>query len=132
MSLAPLIEAVAKGLFSKAKTVRATGLMKESLDRVDTIIPFDLIKKINRQFIKEEAQVRNMTIGYNEGFGPITRKGQKDTEKMIKELRSQQAAGVISGEERLQSLIKEIEGNKTEYKSWLGRRELGDFGMSPP
>jgi len=123
---------VARGLFNKAKTVRDTGLIKESLDRIDAVLPPDLIKKLNRQFIKEEAQVRNMPIGYNEGFGPITRKGQKDTEKMIKELRSQQAAGVISGEERRQILLKEIEGNTAEYNRWLLRRELGDFGMSPP
>ena len=98
---------------------------------IDPALDMKINQLINKQFAKKESQVRNMPIGYNEGFGPVTRKGTwpRQTEKLIKDLRMRQKSGTITARERELLLDKEIQSN---VESWEAFRKQDAINMRTP
>jgi len=80
----------------------------------DPALEAKLNQLIAKQFAKKESQVRNMPVAY--GDSVATRKGDAVTEKMLRRLREQQKAGVISSSERKNKLNEEIEKNKRAFE----------------
>jgi len=70
---------------------------------------------------KLESEVRNMPVSYDDWAGEATRKGDAVTEKLIKGLQQQEAAGVITPAERYRALLKEKEKNRSSFDSFLNR-----------
>jgi len=82
-------------------------------------------------FSSLESRVRNMPRSYDDWAGAETRKGDAVTEKLIRRLREQEAAGVISSGERYQVLLNEIEKNRNAWESFL-KRPKGMMGYGSP
>ena len=80
----------------------------------DSALDAKINQLISKQFAKQESQVRNMPIAYGDSIA--TRKGDAVTEKMLKGLRAQQKAGVISASERRKKLDDEIKKNKRAFE----------------
>ena len=72
-----------------------------------------------------ESKIRNMPIAY--GDAVETRKGDAVTEKLIRRLREQEAAGVITPGERWNTLMLEIESNN---KAWEASRGIKRYTPS--
>jgi len=69
-----------------------------------------------------ESKVRNMPLAY--GDAAETRKGDAVTEKLIRRLRQQEQAGVITSGERWNALMLEIESNNKAYAASRGIKQV--------
>jgi len=97
------------------------------------LVPNRKVKEKYHNFANLEAKVRNMPIAYNEGIGSSTRKGDRDTERLIKKLRDQEAMGIITVGDRQQALLEEIAKNVRMMESWskqdaINMRTPGGYG----
>jgi hypothetical protein len=72
-------------------------------------------------FSSLESRVRNMPRSYDDWAGAETRKGDAATEKLIRRLREQEAAGLITPRERHIALLNEIEKNRKAWESFRNR-----------